>query len=290
MAPDMVAGVFLGWDLQSGGKWRKGYLVVDLRAFKSMPFGISAPASACRVHVQSVDVVLPFEGEVFFPLRAEYERANYTIEGIRAEADKFADVGGDGPEPPIGGNGPPSATEAAPQSDETPAGQGESRGGGRTVADDPARAGGDAGEPGDLGEEDTPGASSTGNGLVLDKRGRPMNTDESGTRLRKNTPRPSHINTKVWHKMSKAEQRQARVEDSIARGFSKKVAESLVAMAAVSPNAEIPRVRGTGPDRQAGGPCASPRSYLGGWSAAAVRVSMATLGDDSGLVGAALLS
>ena len=72
--PKAVAGVFLGYHLQPGGKWSGDYIVVELNELKTSRHFKNA--SLQRV----VEVVKP--SEYIFPLKKGYEANRNTIEGF----------------------------------------------------------------------------------------------------------------------------------------------------------------------------------------------------------------
>ena len=73
--------------MKDGYRWDGHYLIWDLRDFIEMDLGINAePAGFRNLTAHKVkEVDWPAEG-VVFPLRAEYERINHTLEGMKERA------------------------------------------------------------------------------------------------------------------------------------------------------------------------------------------------------------
>ena len=83
-----MTGVFAGYEISSGYRWGGHYYVWDLRDFREADLGKDAPASNYRhMTKHQVKVVVFDDGDVRFPLKAEYERVNHTLGGIRDRKD-----------------------------------------------------------------------------------------------------------------------------------------------------------------------------------------------------------
>ena len=106
LEPSMVWGVFMGYAQNPGGKWNKRYYCAALTEFDHMDFRVG-----CKVRVQEVfEVWFDPNEPIVFPLKALYDEAHATIEGIRAPrgVTQAAPIQGlaqppDEAEPPVGG-------------------------------------------------------------------------------------------------------------------------------------------------------------------------------------------
>ena len=81
-AGDINVGIFLGYKLKCGGKWKHEYLVCDLRDLAAQDFGRGARNSTKAMHIQTVRNIL-INMLRCFPCRPEYDKANQTLEGIK---------------------------------------------------------------------------------------------------------------------------------------------------------------------------------------------------------------
>jgi hypothetical protein len=89
--PVMRAGIFAGYRMRPGWHRKDEYLVWDMTDFAlrlssthpALGTRLNSPHVTCRVHLH--------EGRLTFPLKAEYERANSTLEGIRASQGMLPD-------------------------------------------------------------------------------------------------------------------------------------------------------------------------------------------------------
>ena len=69
-APRGTPGIFLGWFLLPGGRWKGDYLVADLDDFRK----------GKKIHVQRVKEVVVDEGPTQYPLRAEHDKITCTVD------------------------------------------------------------------------------------------------------------------------------------------------------------------------------------------------------------------
>ena len=67
----MIPGVFLGYDIQSGGRWSKSYIVANLADFKK---GRKKP----RINYVDTVYVNPHEGYIF-PMKPMYDKERRTV-------------------------------------------------------------------------------------------------------------------------------------------------------------------------------------------------------------------
>ena len=78
MADNTKTGVFLGYYLAPGGKWTNEYIVADLEEFVGMDLRVGR-----KVKTQRIQKIVNWDDKnVVFPLKAAYERANHTLEGL----------------------------------------------------------------------------------------------------------------------------------------------------------------------------------------------------------------
>jgi len=79
-APTGATGILLGYKLHPGGKWRHEYIVADIREFDNVDFrSTSDPKKRRKVREQVVQEVRLPEGDLVFPLVANYKKANGTV-------------------------------------------------------------------------------------------------------------------------------------------------------------------------------------------------------------------
>ena len=84
MEPTSFAGVFVGYEVAPGCTWSGIYNVWTLEEFVDVDLSTKSSTlsrRSRRPHKTKV-VDLPDEG-MRFPLKSEYDRANYTLEGLR---------------------------------------------------------------------------------------------------------------------------------------------------------------------------------------------------------------
>ena len=80
----MVPGLFLGYHLSAGGKWRGDYLAVPLSALRGVPL----EETAARVSVHRVrEVYHNSEAGFDFPLKPLYDRSRRSLEECPAALD-----------------------------------------------------------------------------------------------------------------------------------------------------------------------------------------------------------
>ena len=104
--PKGIPGIFAGYVVTTGQSWSRKYRVWDMKEFASMdaavPRKLAQPYQAEVIHIPK---------EITFPLTAEYERMNETIEGLKDNVDlggkeiKGLDDDDDSPRKPGGGGG-----------------------------------------------------------------------------------------------------------------------------------------------------------------------------------------
>ena len=56
-APTAMDGVFLGYELRRGNKWRRAYRVAALSEFADISYNVFADRKRCKVHIQVVGEV-----------------------------------------------------------------------------------------------------------------------------------------------------------------------------------------------------------------------------------------
>ena len=79
-APTGATGILLGYKLHPGGKWRHEYIVADMREFDNVDFrATSDPKKRRKVREQIVQEIRLPDGELVFPLVANYKKANGTV-------------------------------------------------------------------------------------------------------------------------------------------------------------------------------------------------------------------
>ena len=87
ISPNKVWGVFLGWVQAPGGKWTGRYQCAALTEFIGMDLRVGG-----HIRVQEVCEVDFDERDIFFPLKAMYDRAHGTLEGLSAPHGTIGDV------------------------------------------------------------------------------------------------------------------------------------------------------------------------------------------------------
>ncbi|MFM7987357.1 MAG: hypothetical protein ACKPKO_49395, partial [Candidatus Fonsibacter sp.] len=84
MEPTSMTGVFVGYELMTGYRWSGIYVVWALDDFAHMDVSTKSSALSRRMRrphkVKVID--RPFEG-LGLPLKSEYDRALYALEGVR---------------------------------------------------------------------------------------------------------------------------------------------------------------------------------------------------------------
>jgi len=79
--PKAIPGVFLGYHLHPGGKWRGEYMVAPLREFNGVPFD----QLVGKVSVHRIREVIFDPGKLEFPVREHYNAARRQIQGPVAQ-------------------------------------------------------------------------------------------------------------------------------------------------------------------------------------------------------------
>ena len=83
--PNRKEGIFLGYDMQPGFEFTGGYLVAPLASFVGKDFRRDAKPGDFRIKVETIreepELCLP----IAYPCKAEYDRANGSIEGLRGD-------------------------------------------------------------------------------------------------------------------------------------------------------------------------------------------------------------
>lgn len=74
------------------GRGNREYLVADVEDFVSVRLDMSVPASPFRAHPHVTKRVTLGDGEVHYPVKAEYERKNGTLEGREQVMRPFLSV------------------------------------------------------------------------------------------------------------------------------------------------------------------------------------------------------
>ena len=95
----MSSGIFVGYEIVSGYKFRGRYLVYSLEDIDKTDISKNASWATLRLgapHI--VQVIELFHGELRFPCKARYERLHHSLEGLedigRASGDADARVSG----------------------------------------------------------------------------------------------------------------------------------------------------------------------------------------------------
>ncbi|MFM7855653.1 MAG: hypothetical protein ACKO96_27925, partial [Flammeovirgaceae bacterium] len=85
MQPTSIPGVFAGYDLMSCYKWGGIYTVWTLDEFSSIYLSMKESGLARRQRKPHKFKAIDFlDGDIVFPLRSEFDRVNYTLEGAKA--------------------------------------------------------------------------------------------------------------------------------------------------------------------------------------------------------------
>ena len=82
---ELSEGVFLGYCIHPGYRWRGEYYVAPLHEFVGEDLHRDAPPSKCNVKVETIREIIPPQSpqSITFPLKAEYDRRNQTLEGLK---------------------------------------------------------------------------------------------------------------------------------------------------------------------------------------------------------------
>ena len=79
-APTGATGILLGYKLHPRGNWRHEYIVADIREFDNVDFrATSDPKKRRKVREQIVQEIRLPDGELVFPLVANYKKDNGTV-------------------------------------------------------------------------------------------------------------------------------------------------------------------------------------------------------------------
>jgi hypothetical protein len=85
--PKGVPGIFLGYKLHPGGKWKSEYLVAELHEFDDMD-----DVANGRVSIQTVrEIYFPIGGKPTFPLKERYDRIKRSLPDFAERADGDSD-------------------------------------------------------------------------------------------------------------------------------------------------------------------------------------------------------
>ena len=84
--PKGIPAIFAGYVVATGRSWSRKYRVWDMKEFANV--NLSMDAAVPRKLAQPYQTeVIHFPKEITFPLKAEYERMNETIEGLKDKVD-----------------------------------------------------------------------------------------------------------------------------------------------------------------------------------------------------------
>ena len=104
--PRSVPGLFIGWVLQPGGKFKGDYLAISLEDMKTL---LQKPKNA-RIFVQRIKEIYHNEAEGFiFPLKKQYDENRRNLNMSTPNAAKPRDDGDDDGSIPATEFPPPSA-------------------------------------------------------------------------------------------------------------------------------------------------------------------------------------
>jgi hypothetical protein len=89
--PDTIVGVFAGYELKSGYEWKGEYPVWPLESFvKAELSKLTTHLDQTLKHPQAVKRCWLYrKGEIEFPLKAEYDRLNGTLSGMKESQQRF---------------------------------------------------------------------------------------------------------------------------------------------------------------------------------------------------------
>ena len=183
-----IPGVIAGYRMGPGYKWGGEYLVWSLRELTRVNYRVDAknfPLSIRSPHVVGA-MRLPNGDEIRFPLKAEYDRVNYTLEGLR---DKIRRTDGtDFDEAPVG---PDIGIEGATRDSVE-----------QLVGTETADTGEVAESVKDPYGEIGVVLNDKGERCKYDALGRLYRIDEFGSRILANSSRPPYFPTELWKKLS----------------------------------------------------------------------------------------
>ena len=78
--PKGIPGVFAGYVVTTGQNWSRKYRVWDRKEFASVNLSMDAAVPRKLAQPYQTEVIY-FPKEITFPLKAEYEKMNETLEG-----------------------------------------------------------------------------------------------------------------------------------------------------------------------------------------------------------------
>ena len=84
--PKGIPGIFAGYVVTTGQNWSRKYRVWDMKEFANVNLSMDAAVPRKLAQPYQTEVVF-FPKEITFPLKAEYERMNETIEGLKDNLD-----------------------------------------------------------------------------------------------------------------------------------------------------------------------------------------------------------
>ena len=222
-------GVFAGYEMGPGYKWTGKYLVWHIDEFVGVVLARDAHSLEGGLRKPHVtDTIWMAEGPDIFPLKAEYDRINGTLEGRSEARAKYHD---DSPLPadhvPADNSGDVAIVE--------PEAEGASSSSKPVVTGGDVSAGG-AGEPGGSKADaekkktslyDLSPAELEELGLVYNSRGQICKLDAAGRKRlvdeygvinvgKENKTRPAHVHPTEWEKMSAEERRVAKTTPLVA--------------------------------------------------------------------------
>ena len=106
--PKGIPGVFAGYVVTVGQGWSRKYRVWDMKEFANVNLSMDAAVPRRLAQPYQTEVVF-FPKEITFPLKAEYERMNETLEGLKDNVDlagkEIKDIGDDDDDRPGGPSG-----------------------------------------------------------------------------------------------------------------------------------------------------------------------------------------
>ena len=89
-----ACGIFMGYKLHSGGKWRNEYLVCDIRDLARQSLMRGARPIIRQCHIQTIREI-GLTKRKYFPCASAYERANSTTDGIKSGIESTQQHGAD---------------------------------------------------------------------------------------------------------------------------------------------------------------------------------------------------
>ena len=121
--PKGIPGVFAGYVVTTGQSWSRKYRVWDMQEFANVNLSMDAAVPRKLAQPYQTEVIL-LPKEITFPLKAEYERMNESLEGLKdninLDGQEIKDLGDDddAPDrPPSGGQGDNGLDDGQPSPD-----------------------------------------------------------------------------------------------------------------------------------------------------------------------------